>query len=209
MSHSHSIQFLMVPSSGWTCIYSSAPSFHSNTWHLPPSTFLRSSPDIPRSLAQVDPRPAPGLSYPPDFDILIEVLRGRIFSRPPLHIVTITFKTRRSRRDTNGASMSDCLTWTRGFEHDYPEVPTTIALSAPIKLACALNLTDNGSSNGTATRQSRMRGAKMVIHPFGHGVVSSHPPVPVHPIDSYQTRDWKPQARRTNFRGAHRRVSVD
>ena len=140
----------MVPSSGWTCIYSSAPSFHSNTWHLPPSTFLRSSPDTPRSLAQVDLRPA----HPPDFDIPIEVLRGRIFSSSSSHRHSDVQDASKPRRDTNGASMSDRLTWTQGFEHDYPEVPTTIALSAPIKLACALNLTDNGSSNGTAMRKS-------------------------------------------------------
>ena len=187
----------MVPSSGWTCIYSSAPSFHSNTWHLPPSTFLRSSPDIPRSLAQVDPRPAPGLSYPPDFDILIEVLRGRIFSRPPLHIVTMTFKTRRNRRDTNGASMSDHLTWTR-FRARLPRG------SNPHCTFCANQVGVRVESHGqrelerdrdeTISDAGRRNGDPSIRTRCSE-LSSAFPRSPDRFLPNCQTRDRKPQAR--------------
>lgn len=60
------------------------------------------------------------------------------------------------------------------FEHDYPQVPTTTALSAPTKPVWVLDFTNNGSSNGIAMSQSRMREIETIIHPFGHGGVSSH-----------------------------------
>ena len=60
------------------------------------------------------------------------------------------------------------------FEHDYPQVPTTTALSAPMKPVWVLDFTNNGISNGIAMSQSRMREIETIIHPFGHGGVSSH-----------------------------------
>ena len=60
------------------------------------------------------------------------------------------------------------------FEHDYPQVPTTTALSAPTKPVWVLDFTNNGISNGIAMSQSRMREIETIIHPFGHGGVSSH-----------------------------------
>ena len=60
------------------------------------------------------------------------------------------------------------------FEHDYPQVPTTTALSAPTKPVWVLDFTNNGGSNGIAVSQSRMREIETIIHPFGHGGVSSH-----------------------------------
>ena len=60
------------------------------------------------------------------------------------------------------------------FEHDYPQVPATTALSAPTKPVWVLDFTNNGSSNGIAMSQSRMREIETIIHPFGHGGVSSH-----------------------------------
>ena len=60
------------------------------------------------------------------------------------------------------------------FEHDYPQVPTTTALSASTKPVWVLDFTNDGSSNGIAMSQSRMREIETIIHPFGHGGVSSH-----------------------------------
>ena len=60
------------------------------------------------------------------------------------------------------------------FEHDYPQVPTTTALSAPTKPVWVLDFTNNGITNGIAMSQSRMREIETIIHPFGHGGVSSH-----------------------------------
>jgi len=60
------------------------------------------------------------------------------------------------------------------FEHDYPQVPTTTALSAPTKPVWVLDFTNDGSSSGIAMSQSRMREIETIIHPFGHGGVSSH-----------------------------------
>ena len=60
------------------------------------------------------------------------------------------------------------------FEHDYPQVPTATALSASTKPVWVLDFTNDGSSNGIAMSQSRMREIETIIHPFGHGGVSSH-----------------------------------
>ena len=60
------------------------------------------------------------------------------------------------------------------FKYDYPQVPTTTALSAPMKPVWVLDFTNNGISNGIAMSQSRMREIETIIHPFEHGGVSSH-----------------------------------
>lgn len=81
------------------------------------------------------------------------------------------------RSDMDDTMMSDFmgpLDMDMEFEHDYPQVPTTTALSAPTKPVWVLDFTNNGSSNGIAMSQSRMREIETIIHPFGHGGVSSH-----------------------------------
>jgi hypothetical protein len=39
------------------------------------------------------------------------------------------------------------------FGQGYPQVPTTTALSGPTKLACVLDFTNDGSSNGIAVNR--------------------------------------------------------
>lgn len=120
-------------------------------------------------------------SHLPNFDIPIEILREGIRSRPPPRGVTsVTLGIQdvsRPRSDMDDTMMSDFmgpLDMDMEFEHDYPQVPTTTALSGPTKPVWVLDFTNNGSSNGIAMSQSRTREIETIIHPFGHGGVSSH-----------------------------------
>ncbi|KAF9649664.1 hypothetical protein BDM02DRAFT_3094462 [Thelephora ganbajun] len=153
--------------------YLSSPSLHFLVF-LSPLAYLAL---LRRSTTQSAPTP----SHLPNFDVPIEVLRAGIRSRPPPRGVTsVTLRVQdvsKPRSDMDDTMMSDFmgpLDMDMEFEHDYPQVPTTTALSVPTKPVWVLDFTNNGCSNGIAMGQSRMREIETIIHPFGHGGVSSH-----------------------------------
>lgn len=152
--------------------YLSSPSLHFLIF-LSPLAYL----DLLRKSTAKSTTP----SHLPNFDIPIEVLRAGISSRPPPRGVTsVTLRVQdvsKPRSDMDDTMMSDLMgpfDMDMEFEHDYPQVPTTTVLSAPTKPVWVLDFTNNGSPNGIALSQSRMREIETIIHPFGHGGVSSH-----------------------------------